>query len=68
MTNESVAVSENGPITMKCWGCGAHPSGCIKCGGTGRIFWAYGISFPYTPEGEKRALKFIEREESKDYD
>jgi hypothetical protein len=57
---------DNGPLTFKCWSCTGEPQGCQKCGGTGRLFYAYGRSYPYTPEGEKRCLKAIEREENRE--
>ena len=54
--------AEDGPPVLRCWACdgGTRPrlfnSKCFKCDGTGAVFWADGRAFPYTPEGEKRAL------------
>jgi hypothetical protein len=47
---------------LACWHCD-FASGrrgcdrCAKCAGTGSVFWNYGRSYPYTPDGEKRARK-----------
>jgi hypothetical protein len=53
--------ADDGPVALKCWGCSGEGAGrveiigCNKCQGTGAIFWVGGRTFPYTPEGEKRA-------------
>jgi hypothetical protein len=47
---------------LRCWACRGNATGghkCIKCAGTGNVFWAYGRSFPYTPDGEGRAKQVI---------
>lgn len=49
---------------LNCWHC--RVDGCPHCSGTGKLFWAHGYSFPYTPEGEARALKWCERNELRD--
>mgnify|MGYP001574178023 CR=1 FL=1 len=45
---------------LQCWRCEGTGerhglSGCPQCLGTGKLFWANGYGFPYSPEGEKRA-------------
>lgn len=43
--------------TLRCWRCMGGDGGannCHKCSGTGRLFWAGGYAYPYTPEGEKQ--------------
>jgi hypothetical protein len=45
---------------ITCYAC--REDGCIKCMGTGKLFWASGRSFPYSPEGETRALAFLKRD------
>jgi hypothetical protein len=44
---------------LQCWGCGGdgRDGRCFKCRGTGKVFWLNGRAYPYTPEGEKWALK-----------
>ena len=48
---------------LKCFACDGPRSEfyCPKCERTGSIFWV-GRAFPYTPEGEKRALAFLRSE------
>lgn len=43
-----------------CHGEGAYVF-CTKCDNTGALFWVDGRAYPYTPEGEKRALKDFRR-------
>jgi len=48
---------------LPCWECvrdgvlvmSRAETRCWKCQGTGSVFWVDGRSYPYTPEGEKRA-------------
>ena len=55
---------------LSCHNCAnVHRTGervwCPSCACTGSIFWVEGRSYPYTPDGEKRAraaLKSAERE------
>lgn len=62
MTDEDVP-------TIQCWACGGRGSEgaiCGKCQNTGRLFFAYGRSFPYTQEGEKRAKSLCRAEDLRD--
>jgi hypothetical protein len=50
---------------LDCYHCtGANPH-CLKCKGTGSIFWVGGYSFPYTPEGEIWAKREAARDQRK---
>lgn len=53
--------SVNDLPVLKCFACKADEYFCRKCEGTKSIFWV-GRAFPYTPEGEKRALAFLRSE------
>lgn len=44
---------------ITCYACAEE--GCAKCGSTGKLFWVGG-AFPYTPEGERAALAFAQRD------
>lgn len=53
-------MSEDAIPVLKCWHCdfGSGQRGCdrcSKCDGTGRVFWADGRAYPYTPDGEEAA-------------
>lgn len=45
---------------LRCHHC--QGTGCRACAQTGSIFWADGRCYPYTPEGEKRALAAAQRD------
>jgi hypothetical protein len=38
---------------------------CRACDGNGTIFWVRGHSFPYSPEGEERALRYLAKAEDR---
>jgi hypothetical protein len=54
-TVEGPMFADDGLPVLKCWACNGESRHCIKCGGTGAIFWVGGYAFPYSPEGEIRA-------------
>lgn len=47
---------------LNCWHCEGTcrdeiDRRCFHCSGTGKLFWMHGRGYPYTPEGEKWAMR-----------
>ena len=55
--------TESDLFNVTCWGCSGTgrntQESCLKCQGSGRVFWVNGIAFPYSPEGEKAARQSL---------
>lgn len=55
-------MSDDDLTLLRCFICGGsgrdrEGDECRRCEESGKVFWAGGYSFPYTPEGEKRAKR-----------
>ncbi len=52
-------VNEEDLTVLRCHHCSAGREWCAHCQNIRSIFWVNGRSFPYSPEGEKRARAAI---------
>jgi hypothetical protein len=64
---EAERAKNDGIPVLVCHHCrGRRDAPCRHCSNTGKMFWVSGYGFPYTPDGETRALRELDRQLNKD--